>query len=229
MIHDKKEFGLGLALMAGFFAVLVLLFMPLFEGGKNTIDYLDNVFNSISKNSAYYIPELAEKAKPHAGKNVSLAIKANDEAQAARMEALLIQSGASVERQGQQLKFSADLGQLVAAALADADLLFKNDGAALETKYGVEARRTGFDWHRMMNASAKDLDRQQQFAESKLLRDVMTKGIEPAYNYFGVKAIAMKDLLWVVIAALVGYVVYTVWYGFAILYLFEGWGLKLEH
>lgn len=229
MIHDKKEFGLGLALMAGFLVVLVVIFMPLFEGGKNTIDYLDNVFNSISKNSAYYIPDLGKKAAVHADKQVSLKINASDEGQVERMEKLLAQAGASVERAGTQLAFSVDLGKLLGVTLADADLLFKNDGAALQAKYAVEARRTGHDWHSMLDAAAKELDGQQLFAESKTVRDVMTKAVEPAYNYFGVKAVPMKDLLWVVLAALVGYVVYTVWYGYAILFLFEGWGLKLEH
>jgi hypothetical protein len=36
-------------------------------------------------------------------------------------------------------------------------------------------------------------------------------------------------MVWVSLAALVGYVLYTIWYGFAILFLFEGWGLKLSH
>jgi hypothetical protein len=39
----------------------------------------------------------------------------------------------------------------------------------------------------------------------------------------------MSSMLWVSLAALVGYVLYTIWYGFAILFLFEGWGLKLDH
>lgn len=229
MIHDKKEFGLGLAMMAGFFVVLVVIFMPLFEGGKNTIDYLDNVFNSISKNSAYHIPELGKKAAVHVDKQVSLKIKASDEGQAERMEKLLAQAGASVERAGIQLAFSVDLGKLLGVALADADLLFKNDETALQGKYAIEARRTGYDWHRMLGVAAKELDGQQLFAESKTVRDVMTKAVEPAYNYFGIQAVPMKDLLWVVLAALVGYVVYTVWYGYAILFLFEGWGLRLEH
>ena len=61
------------------------------------------------------------------------------------------------------------------------------------------------------------------------VRDAMTKGLEPAYNYYGVTAIAMKDMIWIALAALVGYVLYTVWYGYAILFLFEGWGVKLGH
>jgi len=32
-----------------------------------------------------------------------------------------------------------------------------------------------------------------------------------------------------VIFSLVFYVVYTLWYGFGIMYMFEGWGLRLEH
>jgi hypothetical protein len=33
----------------------------------------------------------------------------------------------------------------------------------------------------------------------------------------------------VVIFSLIFYVVYTLWYGFAIMFLFEGWGLQLEN
>ena len=44
----------GLILMALFAAVFISIFMPLF-GGKNGLEYLDNLYNSISKGSAYYI------------------------------------------------------------------------------------------------------------------------------------------------------------------------------
>jgi hypothetical protein len=229
MIHDKKEFGLGLALLIAFFLVLAVLFMPLWPGGKNTIDYLDNVFNSISKKSAYYIPDLAESAGKHAGGSVRLAIDAASAPQAERMVRLLGQGGAAVARQETQLTVDADPGRLLGQALADADLMFANDGAAVTAKYGVEGRQALYDWHRILSAAAKDLDRQGLFAESKTVRDVMTKGIEPAYNYYGIEAIPIMDLFWVVLAALVGYVVYTVWYGYAILFLFEGIGLRLEH
>jgi len=53
--------------------------------------------------------------------------------------------------------------------------------------------------------------------------------VEPAYNYYGVEAVPMGNMIWVALAALVGYVLYTIWYGYAILFLFEGWGLKLTH
>ncbi|MDP1651848.1 MAG: hypothetical protein Q8L56_03900 [Rhodocyclaceae bacterium] len=229
MIHDKREFGIGLALLTGFFLVLFAIFSPLLEGGRNTIDYLDGVFNSISKNSAYYIPDLAEKARKHEGSAVQLTVKATDAGQAERMQKLFTVAGATVAVEGTQLNVSGDLGQMIGAALADADLMFKNEGTAVSDKYGVEAKRALYDWHRALGAMSKDLDRQSKFAEGKIVRDAQTKGVEPAYNYYGIKAIPMSNMLWVVLVALVGYVVYTVWYGYAILFLFEGWGLKLEH
>lgn len=227
-IHDKKEFGLGLALLAGFFVALYAIFSPLIEG-RNALDYLDGVFNSISKDSAYYIPAVAEKAKQHDGSAVALAVKAADPAQAARMAKLFTAAGASVTADGAELGVSGDLGKLLAAVLADADRMFKNDGAAMSAKYGEEGKRILHDWHQALTAMTKDLNKQEKFAEAKTLRDVQTKAVEPAYNYFGVQAVPMSSMIWIALAALVGYVLYTIWYGFAILFLFEGWGLKLEH
>lgn len=229
MIHDKKEFGIGLALIASFFVVLGLIMSPLFEGGRNSLDYLDSAFNSISKNSAYYIPDVAKKAKLHDGTAVTLEIKAADAGQAQRMQGLLAAAGATVTVEGAKLKIAADLGRLIAGAIADADLMFKNEGQAVVAKYGFEEKRVLYDWHKALAAMTKDLNRQGKFNEGKILRDVQTKAVEPAYNYYGVKAVPMTDMIWVALAALIGYVIYTVWYGYAILFLFEGWGLKLEH
>jgi hypothetical protein len=229
MIHDKKEFGIGLVLLAGFFLALFAIFSPLYEGGRNTLDYLDGVFNSISKDSAYYIPGIAEKARKHDGTVVTLNLKATDDPQAARMEKLFTTAGVTVVRNGAELGVTGDLGKMLGAALADADLMYSNDGATVSAKYGYEERRVLYDWHQALAAMTKDLNKQERFKEAKSSRDVQTKAVEPAYNYYGVKAIPMGSMVWVSLAALVGYVLYTIWYGFAILFLFEGWGLKLSH
>lgn len=229
MIQDKKEFGLGLALLAVFFVVLALIFSPLLEGGRNTLDYLDNTFNSTSKNAAYFIPGTADKARKFDGTEVTVTIKAADAGQAARLEKILGLAAAKVVVDGTKLAVSANLGQLIGSALADADLMFKNDGKAVSEKYGFEEKRVLYDWHQAFSSMTKDLNRQGKFKEGKILREVQTKALEPAYNYYGVEAVPMSSMLWVAMAALVGYVLYTVWYGFAILFLFEGWGLKLNH
>jgi hypothetical protein len=229
MIHDKKEFGIGLALIAVFFVVLFAIFSPLFEGGRNSLDYLDSTFNSISKDSAYYIPAVTEKARKHDGTIVTLNLKAADAGQAGRMKTLLSAAEATVTVDGAKLNVSGDLGKILAAVLADADLMFRNEGATVAGKYGLDEKRVLYDWHQALSAMAKDLNRQSQFKEAKVLREVQTKAVEPAYNYYGIEAVPMSNMIGIAVAALIGYVVYTVWYGYAILFLFEGWGLRLKH
>jgi hypothetical protein len=229
MIHDKREFGIGLLLMAIFLGGLALVFSPLFENGKNALDYMDGVFNSISKASAYFIPASIEKAKALEGAAVSLRIEAKSPEQASRMEKLLGSAGATVAVEGTRLGVSGDLGRILGAALADADAMFGNDGVSLSRRYGFEERRVLFAWHAALSEATRDLNRQERFREAAAVRDTVTRSLEPAYNYYGVTAIPMKRMIGIAFVALVGYVVYTVWYGYAILFLFEGWGLKLEH
>ncbi|MBA3029910.1 MAG: hypothetical protein FP816_14045, partial [Desulfobacteraceae bacterium] len=93
MIANKKEFTLGAALMAGFIVVLVLIFLPLFNG-YNGLDYLDSLYNSISKGSAYYIPKMKEEIKAVKGQAVNVTLSLPDEAMAEKAALLLNKSGA---------------------------------------------------------------------------------------------------------------------------------------
>jgi hypothetical protein len=229
MIHDKRLFGIGVALMAVFLGALALIFRPMFADGNNALDYLDGVFNSTSKASAYYIPAAQEKASKVRGSPLVARMNAKGPDQARRTEKLFRAAGASVAIEGTTFSVSGDLGRILAEALADADAMFRNDGAQVSGKYGFDERRVLYAWHGALGEIVKELNRQERFRDAAAVRDVLTKGLEPAYNYYGVTAIAMKDMIWVALAALIGYVVYTVWYGYAILYLFEGWGLKLDH
>ncbi|HEX8987522.1 MAG TPA: hypothetical protein VF816_06135 [Rhodocyclaceae bacterium] len=229
MIYDKKEFGLGVVLIAAFLAALALIFAPLHSGGDNTLDYLDSTFNSISKASAYYIPAVGAKAAEYDGLQAEADVKAGDAAQAERMAVLLRAAGTAVTIDGARLRMSGDIGGVLRAAVADADIMFRNDGAAIAEKYGFDGKRALYDWHQAFGAISKDLTRQSRFKEAKMLREVQGKAIEPAYNYYGIDAVPMSRMAWIALAALAGYVAYTIWYGFAVMFLFEGWGLKLKH
>jgi hypothetical protein len=229
MIHDGRQFGIGLALMAVFLVGLALVFRPMFGEGKNALDYLDGVFNSTSKASAYYIPAARKRAEELGAARVEVRIAVRGPEQAQRIERLFQAAGATVAAEGTRAAISGALGPILEAALADADAMFANDGARVSARYGFDERRVLYVWHGALGAVAQELNRQGRFREAGAIRDVLTKGLEPAYNYYGVTAVAMKDMIWVALAALAGYVLYTIWYGYAILYLFEGWGLKLEH
>ena len=60
MIADPRKFYIGVGLLAFFAVVLVIFFLPVLDG-KNPMTYLDSLYNSISKQSAYHIPELKQQ------------------------------------------------------------------------------------------------------------------------------------------------------------------------
>jgi hypothetical protein len=96
-------------------------------------------------------------------------------------------------------------------------------------KYGVDARQTLYSWYQALTAMEKDMTKSKDFAQTKFVKSCMTKAIEPAYNYYQVEAKSVKASIVMVVASLAFYVIYTMWYGFGLLYLFEGVGIKLDH
>lgn len=227
MIANKKEFTAGFVLMALFWVVFAIILSPIFEG-KNMLNYMDSLFNSISKKSAYYIPEMTGKAEAFKGTNFSMKIKV-DAAGVSRVSALLSKSGATVENTAEGLAISGDLGQLISAAMADAELAYANRGEILKEKHGSDGRQVMYDWWTIFSAMEKQFIKQEKFKESKMFNQARTKVIETAYNYYGIEAKSIKEKWVVVTLSLVGYVIYTIWFGMSILFMFEGWGLKLQH
>jgi hypothetical protein len=59
--------------------------------------------------------------------------------------------------------------------------------------------------------------------------EVKKKAVECAYNYYGIEPQRIADRVGIVIFSLLFYVLYTCWYGYAIIFMFEGWGLRLSH
>ena len=227
MIADKKEFSLGVGLIAGFFVVLVLIFMPIFNG-HNGLNYLDSLYNSISKGSAYYIPQMQEEAAKYAGKTITVDLAFSDPNQAKQMAAMFNVGGALVNATGDNVKVSGDLGAILKQSLEDADKMYHNDGNAVTLKYGYPERRILYNWWCTLKEMDKALSNQKLFEEAKIVASVQQKAVECAYNYYGIAPESISDKMGIVLFSLVFYVIYTLWYGFAIMYMFEGWGLELE-
>ena len=228
MIAKKGEFYSGAGMMAVFVVILIVMFMPVFKG-HNGLDYLDSLYNSISKGSAYYIPALQEEAKTYAGSNVKLTLTMQDEAQARQTSLLFQKGGALVNVSGAALSLDGDLGAMLAVSLEDADLMYHNKGTAVSDKYGYDERQALYNWWAAGNAMEKELKRQKQFKAAKIVATINQKAIETAYNYYRIEPQSISDRYGIVIFSLVFYVLYTLWYGFGIMFLFEGWGLRLEH
>ena len=228
MIADKKEFFGGLALLIGFAVVLGIIFSPVLKG-QNGLEYLDDLYNSISKGSAYYIPKVKKEIGMFAGTTVSATISMADDGQAQQTATLLMKGGALVNVSGSQLKMEGDLAKILLNCLADADTMYINDGKTVAAKYSYNERQVMYNWWHALKALNKDLTNQKQFKAASAVDMVVTKAVETSYNYYQIKPQKISDRGVIVLFSLVFYVIYTLWFGFAIMFMFEGWGMKLEH
>jgi hypothetical protein len=228
MIAHKKEFYGGFGLLVGFFVILFIIFSPVFNG-QNGMEYLDSLYNSISKGSANYIPKVKKETDTFKGNTVNMAMKMADEKQAQQTALLFTNAGATAEVSGGQLNVSGDLGNMLASCIEDSKNMYNNDGATVSNKYGYNERQVLYNWHTALKAADKDLKKQKLFKEAKTVALVIKKVVETSYNYYTIEPQKITDKMGIVIFSLVFYVGYTLWYGFAILFMFEGWGLRLEH
>lgn len=228
MITDKKKFSLGLAMMISFIVILILMFSPLFDG-KNALQYSDDLYNSISKGSAYYVPVVREKISKFDGKHFNVQLSLKSEQQASQTAKLLKAGETTTELIGEEIKVSGDLGKVLANCLEDADAMYHNAADKLNEKYGYDARQITYNWWCTLKDLDKKLSDQKKFEEATIVALVKKKVVETSYNYYEIEPQKLMDQLGIVIFSLIFYVLYTIWYGFAILFLFEGCGMKLGH
>lgn len=228
MIADKKKFYSGAGLLSAFIIVLAVIFMPIFNG-QNGLSYLDSLYNSISKGSAYYIPTLKEESRAFLGQTIQVSLPTPDERQRIEMAALFTRGGARVIPGSAMLNIRGDLGAILANCLDDADHMFNNRGEKVAHKYGYPERRVLYNWWSALAAADKALKKQKKFPEAKFIGLVLKKAVECAYNYYGIETQNISHQYGLVILSLLFYVVYTLWYGFAVMNLFEGLGLRLDH
>ena len=228
MIADKREFGMGVVLFLAFVVVFIGMFMP-WINGQNILNYMDNLYNSISKDSAYYVPSLQESVAPYNGKTLKVTLSYANERRAEQAAHLFREAGAGVTPDGARIEVAGDLGTILSAALVDTDAMFHNNDDELESRYGYPGRQALYNWWASLNELDRALKKQKRFDAAKFVDQVNKKGVECAYNYFGIEPESIGDKAWIVLLSLVFYVIYTLWFGYSILFLFEGWGLNLSH
>jgi hypothetical protein len=228
MVEHKGQFLTGLGMIAAFTVVLILIFSPVFKG-KNGLDYLDNLYNSISKGSAYYVPKVRAEIEPFAGSDIKAKVEMGSGSAAERAALLFKAAGARTRVAGSNVTVEGGLGKILQNALSDADVMYHNKGEKISAKYGLDARLALFTQWKALKGMEADLKNQKKFKEAKAVDLLLTKAVETAYNYYGIAPERIGNRWGVVLFSLVFYVIYTMWYGFAIMFMFEGWGLKLEH
>jgi len=227
MIADKIKFYFGVGMLAVFTIILVVIFSPVFDG-KNGLEYLDDLYNSISKDSAYYIPDVQEDSEEYFGTSVVTTIEMDDAEQAEQTALLYQNSGTDVTTSGANVDINGDMGKIIQTSLDDANLMYNNEGITIRDKYGYDERQALYNWWESFKKIRDHFEDEKMFDEADILTKVNERAIEPAYNYYEIEAEDIRHRAGIVTFSLIFYVGYTLLYGYAIMYILEGWGLKIS-
>ncbi len=232
MLRNKASFMKGLLLMGSFAVIFILILMPLFKDNngvaQNGLEYADDLFNKLSKGSSYFLPEVQEKMGAVKGVSVNVSFKPKKAELLPVMLTLAGQAGLTATDKGGELALAGDVSALLDKILADSESMYKNDGAALKGRYNMDEKQVMQAWWEMLSGMIKPLQKQKLIKEAQVLDTVTKKAIEPAFNFYGIEAQRVMDKAGVLTALLVFYVIYTMWYGFAIFELFDGIGLSMK-
>lgn len=230
LIVHKKTFTLGFVLAVTFFIILFYMFTPNFgeHGGKklNAFEASDNLFNSISKGSSYFIDDLKAKNAEFMSKDVAFDLPADKIP--ANLAVLLQKSGLQVTPGANGMNVKGDFGKMMAAAIDDSDLMFYNKGADVAAKYAMPEKDAMKGWWNILRETKRELDKQSKFALSKWLSEVQSRAVEVGYNFYGVDPEKASTKAGILTFLLVFYVIYTLWYGYSMYFMFDGLGMKMK-
>jgi hypothetical protein len=226
-IINKKSFAVGLVMSLGFWVVLAIMFSPVFAG-LNAFEAADRLFNSIAKGSSYHIEELRETNRKYQGAAFQAEITLKDAELTGKAQTLITRAGAGFQGGTGNSQVRGDLGALLAKALDDADLMFNGRGKEVAAQYGYPEKEALFVWWTVLKEIQKDFQRQQKFGEALHLEEVLMKGVEVGYNFYGIETKRASSNMVMLTASLLFYILYTLWWGYAILWVFEGLGLQMK-
>ena len=224
---NTKKLTLGIFLLISFAVILFLIFMPIFGGGKNGLEFADNFFNSLAKGSSNFMDDMRKLSQPFVGTPFTAEINMDTPEQAKRTETLFSQAGAQVEVAGSKLKISGDLGKVLLKAVDDSEILFNNQGEKLQAAYNFGGREVLRTWWQSLNRVGAALTKQKAFSQARAISEVQKRALEPGYNFYGIIPERVSDNIVLLTFMLVFYVLYTLWFGYGIFEVFEGIGLGM--
>lgn len=247
-IYNKGAFGKGALLLASFCVVFAMIMSPMFKdhNGKaqTGLEFADDFFNKLSKNSSDYFDQAKQAAAKEKGKQIAITAviakpdpkvepddakaqaKANKDAQ--DIGKVLQSAGATVEIKDNSINIKGDLGAMLEYGVTKAQRLFPLIGAEADKPENINDRKQLKLLWQGFGAMIKPLQKELKVAEAKALDSVMKKGLEPAYNFYGIPGEPVSQNIFLLTFLLSFYVVYTMWYGYGIFFLFEGIGLSMK-
>jgi hypothetical protein len=228
LIKNSKTFNVGALFAITFMGVLIAIFSPLFNNGQNGLQFADDSFNKLAKGSSYFIPKVSKSVEAFAGKSFASVITLDKAEEADSIAKIFSAAGATVEKNGTALKVSGDLGAVLQSALKDSDAMYHNNGKVVSERYNMDEKKALQSWWLALSKTEKNLKKEKMLVEAKIISDVMKKGVEPGYNFYQIDANKVSEHAGMMSGLLVFYIFYTMWWGYAIFYLFDGFGLTMK-
>lgn len=224
---NNKKLLMGIFLLISFAVILILIFMPIFGDGKNGLEFSDDFFNSLAKGSSNYMADMRRLSQNFVGVPFTAEINMDTSQQAEKTALLFREAGAQVAVEGSKLNISGGLGKVMLKAVADSEAMFHNQGDKLRAQYNYNAKEALNNWWIAFDKLDAALKKQKRFKEAKAIVEVQQRAIEPGYNFYGISPSSVSDRAGLLTFMLVFYVVYTLWFGYGIFELFEGFGLGM--
>ena len=228
LIRNPKTMGIGLFLGISFFGILALIFSPVFGQGRNGLEYSDELFNKLAKGSSYFVPELTAGLRDVEHEELTVNIRMESADQAARAAKIFATAAPDTTAQGSELRIKGNLSRLLGAVLQDCTSMYYNKGAEIRDRYSMDEKEVMSTWWGALNRCVKELQKSGNTLQANAIHGVMTKGIEPAYNFYKIEPQSIAEKAITATGLLAFYVLYTMWWGFAIFYVFDGLGLSMK-
>lgn len=243
LIRNGKAFSRGLLLLISFLAVFIAFFMPIFPAQEeraektNGLVFADHLFNTLSKGSSnFFDPTLKAESSVDfvvnaaaKGKTVDIDVPLKDQSTLETVKAVVAAQGLTVSDTAGGLHIQGDLYALLQAAVVDSYSTYNNNLDEVTARHsGADGKVVMKAWWQLLSGMIKPMQRAGMVAEATAVNTLLTKGVECSYNFYGITPLRVLDNIPLVAGFLIFYVIYTMWYGFAIFELFEGIGLTMK-
>ena len=225
-VVDQKRFGVGLLGLLTFLVVLAFWLFPVLNH-KTGLEWADELFNQLAKNSMSFMPAATRRAARFEGVIVDLGVNPRWPGGDVRIAQIVEGNGMSARVVGDgRVRIVSDLGLLAKAAAQDADLLFKGQEQDLRNRYGMSGKEVVYYWWTAFDGLIRRYVQENRPAEADFARFMTTRVLEPSYNFAGIQSKDISKNVGIVVFLLGFYIVYTLWLGFSIMFLFEGIGIR---
>lgn len=226
MVRDRKKFWIGLIGLILFSVILMFWTLPR-GNDKSGLEWADGLFNQLAKDSTYFIPRAVRLAGRFEGTTVDFGVNPRWPGAGPVMAKILqAQAFSATVLDDGRIRIKGNLGLMGKAASADAELLFNGREKDLAGRYGLDGKEVIYYWWIAFDGLTRRLIQENRSLEADFTRFMTTRVLEPAYNFAGIETRNITQNAGTVSFLLGFYVFYTLLYGFSILFMFEGLGIK---